>query len=526
MPSHPEKKKRRRRMKKFTITELSAVDRPAQEGALVTIMKRDDSGDDGDLEKVLMAPRSSEKRGDFVSRFMGNDAMKREFPERDQRLAVANRQFLTKKNYGGLDKSFDRIPVLTSAEDGHTHIVWVTGRRGGETTFGMSPGEDGRNHDHPWVIEVDGSLTIGENDGHTHTIAPDSVLAAMRALFMAEEDATEAAADVVFAQHADGPPVDLDDFEDDDLAGLVVKAWLDELFPIRCQSDLRNAISAWDHAEDQARVAGYILKQARALEMEGELPDDGDFADAIAKAAGPVGGGEQEGSEMTTQAKAPVKKSEDGNSDELEKLRAELEVAKAFGQLTDAQRVHHGKLGADEAAAFLKMSPEGREAELTNAAADVKQVFKSMDGTVYTTADDPRLVSLAKDRDAQGKELALSKAERVNDAYAKRAASELENLPGDDPAKVALLKAIDTIDDEAVREGAAAIIKAGNGRLAVAFHKAGTRAGGDAPGQDADGKLNVMAKAHMDANPGVNFFAAYEVVGTANPELLAEAVNG
>ena len=41
MPSHKDKKKRV--INKFKITELSAVDRPAQEGAKSVIMKRDES---------------------------------------------------------------------------------------------------------------------------------------------------------------------------------------------------------------------------------------------------------------------------------------------------------------------------------------------------------------------------------------------------------------------------------------------------------------------------------------------------
>lgn len=511
-----DKKKRRRRMKKFVITELSAVDKPAQEGALVTIMKRDDDSED-EIEKVLPIPRESESRRDFVSRFMGNSSVSKEFPARDQRLAVANRQFLMNKNDDDIDKSRDRIPMLTSSEDGHTHIVWVTGSRGGETT--MQRGSDDEHmHDHPWVIGLDGSLVIGENVGHTHTVAPDSMVAAMRALFMAEEDATEAAADVVFAQHADGPPVDLEELSDEELSGLVVKAWLADQFPIRCLSDLRNAVDAFDHAEDQERVASYIVKQARALGLDDELTEYGELL-AIAKTVGPADGDPKKGPEMSKTDKTVI------DPADHEKVKAELEVSKAFGQLNDEQREHHGKLGEEEASAFLKLSPEDRQSELDKAKASVNVVYKSAEGVEYTSADDPRLVASARSSDSSAKEVAIMKAFTKNAEYQKRAESELKNMPGEEPIKVALLKAVDTIEDDEVRKGALEIIKAGNSNLAKALSVRGTREGVDTDASNADEKLNIMAKKYQEDHPGTDFFDAYEKVGEANPELLTEAVN-
>ena len=527
MSAHVDNRKKRRRMKKFVITELSAVDRPASEGALVTIMKRDDT-DDG-IEKVLPKPQRGESRSDFVSRFMGSAAMRKDFPQRDQRLAVANRQFRVKKNDEDIDKSRDSIPVLTSADDGHSHIVWVTGSRGGETTMQRGPDDDGM-HDHPWVIQADGSLVIGENNGHTHVVTPDSVLAAMRSMFIAEEDATEAVADVVFAQHADGPPVDLEDFDDEDLPDLVVKSWLTEEFPIRCESDLHNAIGAWDHAEDQDRVAGYIAKRAQALGLDDELPTDGEFAEAIKKTAGPAGGSREEEPKMAkTPSKTVVDKTvEDPDAEELLKVRAELEVSKAFGELDDAQRAYHKDLSEEDATAFLKMSSEDRQAAIEEAKAKVDVVFKSADGTEYTNADDPRLVAAAKSADDSAKQVAGMKALTKNAEYQKRAASELSNLPGEDPVKKAFLKAIDTIEDEDTRKSALEIVKAANDKLAAAFVKSGTRAGVSSTATDsdeADEKLNQLAKAYQLEHADVNFFDAYERVGEANPELLTQAVN-
>ena len=89
-----EKPRRRRRiMHSFKIDEISAVDRPAQEGALITIMKRlgaeyhEEKQDN--VDKVLPSRRSGESEQAFVGRFLENEQARIDFPDRDQRLAVA-----------------------------------------------------------------------------------------------------------------------------------------------------------------------------------------------------------------------------------------------------------------------------------------------------------------------------------------------------------------------------------------------------------------------------------------------------
>lgn len=57
----------------------------------------DSQMDDDELEKVLVKPKRGEKKGDFVARFMGSDLARREFPDKDQRLAVAFETWRRKK---------------------------------------------------------------------------------------------------------------------------------------------------------------------------------------------------------------------------------------------------------------------------------------------------------------------------------------------------------------------------------------------------------------------------------------------
>lgn len=112
----------RRRMTKFTIDELSAVDVPAQEGARALILKRAEDH----LEK---------------------------FPEENR-----------------------VVGVLTSTVNGHAHLVWLhPGDRAGLTSSARGPGEEDDWHDHPWILK-DGVIIIGENDGHPHSVDPQDVL--------------------------------------------------------------------------------------------------------------------------------------------------------------------------------------------------------------------------------------------------------------------------------------------------------------------------------------------------------------
>jgi hypothetical protein len=124
MPKHDDKKKKRI-MRKFSISEISMVDRAAQAPATMRIMKRDTF----DLE-------------DSIAKFLGD-------------------------------------MILTTSEDSHAHRInikdfdWSTNQAlgfssGGETSWSGATTE--KNHTHPWIMKVDGEIIIGEANGHTHDI--------------------------------------------------------------------------------------------------------------------------------------------------------------------------------------------------------------------------------------------------------------------------------------------------------------------------------------------------------------------
>lgn len=123
-------KNRRRVMRAFKIDEISAVDYPAQEHAKVTIMKRRGQVSTDPIEKVL---------------------------------------------------------VLTSIDDGHQHVLRLTVDAlrdgGGHTDYtGGKPTEDNQypSHDHAYVINPDGSITIAVAHGHSHTLEASELMARLR----------------------------------------------------------------------------------------------------------------------------------------------------------------------------------------------------------------------------------------------------------------------------------------------------------------------------------------------------------
>lgn len=58
--------------------------------------------------------------------------------------------------------------ALTTAENGHTHLLDLSDRTG-FTSWELIPGGD-LGHSHPYVIDAEGKLTVGEAEGHSHSL--------------------------------------------------------------------------------------------------------------------------------------------------------------------------------------------------------------------------------------------------------------------------------------------------------------------------------------------------------------------
>src|SRR5688500_15780942 len=113
-------------MRSFKMTEISAVDVPAQEGALAAIVKS--AGGLGGIKSIPIVKYRDEH---------------------------------------------DRSPSrLTTDVKGHSHLVTSMDAMSGETTYGKMPGEE-YGHTHPWVRTLEGDVVIGASSGHTHEILND-----------------------------------------------------------------------------------------------------------------------------------------------------------------------------------------------------------------------------------------------------------------------------------------------------------------------------------------------------------------
>lgn len=73
---------------------------------------------------------------------------------------------------------------LTAETLGHQHLIDTTSydgapRAGGSTSWAIEEGsKDG--HEHPWVRNADGSITVGASGGHTHVVLPQDRYAAQK----------------------------------------------------------------------------------------------------------------------------------------------------------------------------------------------------------------------------------------------------------------------------------------------------------------------------------------------------------
>lgn len=339
-------------MRKFTINEISAVDIPAQSGARTVIMKRSE-----DITK--------------------------------------------------------RIKLTTSVE-GHSHLIDDSlNYEGGETSWNKSEEEE-YGHSHPWVRNSDGSITIGESEGHTHKIV-----------------------DNTWKKNPPGGPDD-------------------------------------------------------------------------ANPTGSAGGKTKENS-MTSEVEKAAQATADKAVADLALVQKQLATAIAVSELNDVAKAHYQTLNAEQKEAFLAKSAAERTAELEALKSADPVVYKAANGMEFRKSDDPRLVAMAEESDKNAKLAKAAQEDAANAVFAKRAQDELKHLPGDEVVKVAVLKAIDGIADEAIRTKATEMLKANDAGLSEALKTRGVGKSSVEAG-DAETKLNNLAKKHQEANAGMSFEKAFTAV--------------
>jgi len=358
--------------KEMTLDEISAVDRPAQPGATMSIMKRSTEN-----------PFAEEDDEDEE----GKDRSKK-----------------TKKR-----------AIMLTPTDGHTHtLVDETGpaARGmaGETSYT-------NDHTHPWVRNPDtGAFTVGMAMGHEHNILLDG--------------GDRASAAITLEKVTDGTP---------------------------------------EPTEASKSTSG-----VPTADSIGTVPNEVDMT---------------EKNEKTVADEAVAK--------QLDELTKRAERAEAVSELTDAQRGIFKSLDADGQDAYLALSPDQRQAEVTKVADANAVVYTDADGAEYRKNDDPRLVALAKRADVDRVAREAAEAATAEGDLRKRA-EELKHLPGDVSVRMSMLKGIDALP-EAQRAPALEALKAQDLALGEAFKRAGTSA---VPEQA--NPLDAIAKRIREATPSLS----------------------
>lgn len=189
--------------------------------------------------------------------------------------------------------------------------------------------------------------------------------------------------------------------------------------------------------------------------------------------------------------------------EQLEAVQAELQLAKAYGALTDAEKAYAADLSeGDERTAFIHKSATERKSILEKATAADPVVYTCDDGTELRKSAGDLAVRLAKQSDEMRRQLDIEKAARRNDELAKAARETIPALPGDDLAKVELIRAVQSITDSGLRKSVETILSAANEQAKMALatrgvvgKASGGYSGGDSmdPGEELEMRARKRA---------------------------------
>ena len=169
--------------------------------------------------------------------------------------------------------------------------------------------------------------------------------------------------------------------------------------------------------------------------------------------------------------------------------------------LSDAQLAHHNKLSPTEQAAFAAKSFAERDAIVAAALnADAPIWTGKLTKVVVRKSDGALALQLAEQNEKNAEELAAQRAEtaRVNELHASqvlatRANNEIGNLAGTPAVKVAMLRALEGITDEATRTAALEILRGCDARMKELAAPKGANPGTDPKVLGAAEKIEALA---------------------------------
>lgn len=208
-------------------------------------------------------------------------------------------------------------------------------------------------------------------------------------------------------------------------------------------------------------------------------------------------------SEASEDAEAVTKMQEkiDTLQKQVEDLTAAKEQAEALAKLSDDEKAYYDKLPDDEKDQYLKLGDKERQA-LAKKASDQDETLVIDGRTIRKSEVGPENFEFykAQNERLEGMQKKLDEAEskRIEAELAKRADEEFVHLPGDSAEKVAVLKAMASMDKDTA-ETLEKMLTAGEKASALAFEKLG----------HGDGGVNGDGKAHnrMSKSNGGDFMS-------------------
>jgi hypothetical protein len=446
-------------MRRFQINEISAVDVPAQEGALMTLLKKQPTRQVGKFKLTAkdFACTPSPKRPTLWKLRLADEPGKPTKELVDK--AIAN---LKKIDIGSLPAALDKL-----------REAWAKANDTNEDDEAMPKELKAKDTDN-----IAGQVLSLAAEG----VFPGDTL--KRYIDPSEGPKT-------FGEVIEICEAEEEYYETMRIAGHVVSA---------LDTSLRSIVAAkdMDNAEKQNAMRSSVEEfLARIRE---EMPEVEEVLDKALKEATEPGG-----STMTKLvAKAKVRKAEGEEEEEEEDMAEQLKTLTAKveeltgantklsadnahlqGQLAvtsqvaglDAGAAKHYKGLKDETAkaAFLKLDASAQAEEVRKATEGDETVM--FEGVSYSKKADPTFFGFVKAQAAKTakleKALEVEREARQAAEFAKRANEELASLPGTEAEKIAVLKAMDGMGDEG-KKALTSMLKAANGIGKLAFERLGS----------------------------------------------------
>lgn len=259
-----------------------------------------------------------------------------------------------------------------------------------------------------------------------------------------------------------------------------------------------------DMPEDEEAMSEKERKRMKKEQEDAGVPDSADSSNNNSGDPADSVGNVHKDDSMSDQNDQTVEKAV--HDEQVAELTKRAERAEQIADLSDAHRGVFKSLEGEQADEFLAMTAEQRDAEVSKAADADPVVYTSLAGEDFRKSDDQRLVAMAKRADETERKLVAKEAEAKAADLQKRA-NELEHLPGDADARLALVKAVDSLEGDD-RAKAEEILKAADSGLSKAFERAGTRNVATPGGAEA--KLEQLAKRIQSEESGLSYAKAYD----------------